>query len=242
MWKVQVWAGWSPLCPARPPGAEVCPTSGTVWWSLPWAEDPASPEHTGPSWSPDAPSSCNNNTTPSLLTNKWFHSQVLSSFCPDSLLPFVDLLFNIFCTECFHLEIDSAGLQTHNSRKIMSLFIPLSAETETRGAQETEKGKTWGLYLPGVLGARLQGDGARQVQRNLRTQPDIKYLKKIPNNSCDIHLDTFHHHNDRLHLTLSTHLHSTCSRASGTKHIYLSCWFIKLPTLNHSWNKVTEYI
>lgn len=50
-----------PLCPERPPGAEVCRTSGTVSWSLLLAEDRVSPEHTAPSWSPDAPSSCNNN-------------------------------------------------------------------------------------------------------------------------------------------------------------------------------------
>lgn len=55
-------SGLVPLCPARPPGAEVCPTSGTVWWFLQWAEDPVSLEHTAPSGSPDGPSSCNNNT------------------------------------------------------------------------------------------------------------------------------------------------------------------------------------
>lgn len=59
-----VRVGWTvsdiqvlPLCPERPPGAEVCLTSGTVWWFLLLAEDQVSLEHTALSWSPDAPSS-----------------------------------------------------------------------------------------------------------------------------------------------------------------------------------------
>lgn len=38
-----------PPCPERPPGAGACPTSGTVWWFLPSAEDQVFLERTAPS-------------------------------------------------------------------------------------------------------------------------------------------------------------------------------------------------
>lgn len=57
-----------PPCPARPPGAAVCLTSGTAWWSLPWAEVPLSPERTAPSGSPASPSSCTGAATGSDIT------------------------------------------------------------------------------------------------------------------------------------------------------------------------------
>lgn len=76
------------------------------------------------------------------------------------LVPFVDLLFNIFGTESFHLKVDSTGLKTNeNVEDIENIGLVSPAEELF-----TE------VYLPSVLGARLQGDGAWQVQRNLKTQ------------------------------------------------------------------------
>lgn len=167
-----------PLCPERPPGAEVCPTSGTVWWFLLLAGDRVSPERTAPSGSPDAPSSCNDNATVMLLLlsrGVGFSLGYVKAFlAEDALLPFVDLFFNIFCTESFHLKVDSAGLETHNSKKIIS-YVLLRRKTVSPNLPGVEwsrrkaEVKTECVYLPGVLWARLQGDRARQVQRNLKT-------------------------------------------------------------------------
>lgn len=75
----------------------------------------------------------------------------------------MDLFFRILCTESFHLKVDSTGLKTHRSEKADAWIW---AETEKLRAKQRESER---LYLPSVLWARLQGDGARQVQRNLRT-------------------------------------------------------------------------
>lgn len=100
----------------------------------------------------------------------------------DSRLPFVDLFFNIFGTESFHLKVDSAGLRTHHSETCLQIhlnpdtFPPLKGASNPEGlhggtnrAQSKRKRqRTSWLYLSGVLRSRLQGDRTRQVQRNLK--------------------------------------------------------------------------
>lgn len=96
----------------------------------------------------------------------------LGQTAADSRLPFVDLFFNIFGTESFHLKVDSAGLRTHHSHlnpPLKGASNPEGLHGGTNRAQsKRERQRTPWLYLSGVLRSRLQGDGARQVQRNLK--------------------------------------------------------------------------
>lgn len=91
--------------------------------------------------------------------------------------PLVDFLLQVLCTESFDLVVHAAGLETRRGqrRRQRNPFAPPQKVTPTNSRSPLPGGtRMGGPYLPRVLRARLQRDGARQVGGDLEGKGGVR--------------------------------------------------------------------